>query len=86
MELDMDKGTLHFFHKNTQQPVYVAGIREKVRFFVCAIHIFIINIFYNLFDYQVRMYTSGSCCIVRSLKKLAAPTTIRLPNEQAVQW
>ncbi|KAA6371010.1 MAG: hypothetical protein EZS28_033463 [Streblomastix strix] len=32
LEYDSQRGTLHFFHKGLQQPVYVRGINEKVRF------------------------------------------------------
>ncbi|KAA6354699.1 MAG: hypothetical protein EZS28_049774, partial [Streblomastix strix] len=32
MEYDSDKGTLIFFLDNIQQPVYITGIKEKVRF------------------------------------------------------
>ncbi|KAA6376429.1 MAG: hypothetical protein EZS28_028043 [Streblomastix strix] len=31
-ELDLQKGTLHFFLENVQQPVFIQGIHEKVRF------------------------------------------------------
>ncbi|KAA6394136.1 MAG: hypothetical protein EZS28_010335 [Streblomastix strix] len=46
LEFDSEKGTLKFFLNNTQQPVYIQGIKEKVRFIVymlycnssCTIH------------------------------------------------
>ncbi|KAA6361901.1 MAG: hypothetical protein EZS28_042572 [Streblomastix strix] len=66
-ELDLQKGTLHFFLENVQQPVFIQGIREKARF-----------IFH--------MYDTGSTCTIRSLKKLATPTTVQLAGEKAVQW
>ncbi|KAA6310684.1 MAG: hypothetical protein EZS28_056267, partial [Streblomastix strix] len=60
-------GTLIFFLAGTQQPVYISGIKEKVRFIIC-------------------MYYANSYCIIRSLKKLAAPTTGHVANEKVVQW
>ncbi|KAA6382638.1 MAG: hypothetical protein EZS28_021835 [Streblomastix strix] len=33
LQLDMEKGTLHFFIDDIQQPVFVRGINEPVRFF-----------------------------------------------------
>ncbi|KAA6357038.1 MAG: hypothetical protein EZS28_047435 [Streblomastix strix] len=33
-EFDSEKGTLIFFVDEEQQPVYISGINEKVRFFV----------------------------------------------------
>ncbi|KAA6361388.1 MAG: hypothetical protein EZS28_043086, partial [Streblomastix strix] len=67
-QFDSEKGTLIFFVDGVQQPVYVRGINEKVRFVVGFGNIGL-----------------GSCTI-RSLKKLAAPTTVHFPNEQAVKW
>ncbi|KAA6384997.1 MAG: hypothetical protein EZS28_019477, partial [Streblomastix strix] len=32
LEFDSEKGTLTFFLNNVQQPVYISGIKEKVRF------------------------------------------------------
>ncbi|KAA6363052.1 MAG: hypothetical protein EZS28_041422, partial [Streblomastix strix] len=32
---DSEKGTLIFFVDGVQQPVYISGIKEKVRFFIC---------------------------------------------------
>ncbi|KAA6387953.1 MAG: hypothetical protein EZS28_016522 [Streblomastix strix] len=34
LELDCEKGTLTLFIDNVQQPVYVSGIKEKMRFIV----------------------------------------------------
>ncbi|KAA6380743.1 MAG: hypothetical protein EZS28_023729 [Streblomastix strix] len=34
-ELNFEQGTLIFFVDGVQQPVYISGIKEKVRFFVC---------------------------------------------------
>ncbi|KAA6399826.1 MAG: hypothetical protein EZS28_004644, partial [Streblomastix strix] len=34
LEFDTEKGTLIFFIDGVQQPVYISGIKEKVRFFV----------------------------------------------------
>jgi hypothetical protein len=34
MELNMDAGTLHFFKDGVQQPVFVHGINEPVKFWV----------------------------------------------------
>ncbi|KAA6377095.1 MAG: hypothetical protein EZS28_027379 [Streblomastix strix] len=34
LEFDSEKGTLIFFVDGVQQPVYVAGINENVRFFI----------------------------------------------------
>jgi phosphoribosyl-AMP cyclohydrolase len=34
MELNCDTGTLHFFIDNVQQPVFVHGIKEPVKFWV----------------------------------------------------
>ncbi|KAA6358601.1 MAG: hypothetical protein EZS28_045872 [Streblomastix strix] len=67
MEYDSEKGTLIFFLDNIQQPVYITGIKEKVRF-------------------MIYLYNSGSSCTIRSLKKLAAPTSVYMPNEKAVLW
>ncbi|KAA6397744.1 MAG: hypothetical protein EZS28_006733 [Streblomastix strix] len=62
-EYDSEKGTLIFFLAETQQPVYISGIKEKI----C-------------------MYYADSYCIIRSLKKLSAPTSGHVDNEKAVQW
>ncbi|KAA6379371.1 MAG: hypothetical protein EZS28_025102 [Streblomastix strix] len=35
LEFDSDKGTLVLFIDDVQQPVYVSGIKEKVRFIIC---------------------------------------------------
>ncbi|KAA6383659.1 MAG: hypothetical protein EZS28_020815 [Streblomastix strix] len=67
LECDSEKGTLIFFVDGKQQPVYISGIKEKVRFIVY-------------------MYYAGSSCQIRSLKKLAAPTSGHVASEQAVQW
>ncbi|KAA6352743.1 MAG: hypothetical protein EZS28_051731, partial [Streblomastix strix] len=32
LEFDSEKGTLTFFLNDVQQPVYISGIKEKVRF------------------------------------------------------
>ncbi|KAA6378090.1 MAG: hypothetical protein EZS28_026384 [Streblomastix strix] len=66
-EYDSEKGTLIIFVNGVQQPVYVSGIKEKIRFVVYMCH-------------------SGSICTIRSLKKLKAPTSGHVANEQAVQW
>ncbi|KAA6373910.1 MAG: hypothetical protein EZS28_030562 [Streblomastix strix] len=34
LEFDSEKGTLFFFVDNIQQPVYISGIKEKVRFVI----------------------------------------------------
>jgi hypothetical protein len=34
MELNMDTGTLHFFIDGMQQPIFVHGINEPVKFWV----------------------------------------------------
>ncbi|KAA6381107.1 MAG: hypothetical protein EZS28_023367, partial [Streblomastix strix] len=34
-QFDSEKGTLIFFVDGVQQPVYISGIKEKVRFFFC---------------------------------------------------
>ncbi|KAA6368529.1 MAG: hypothetical protein EZS28_035945, partial [Streblomastix strix] len=67
LEYDSYKGTLMFFVGGKQQPDYISGIKEKVRFIVF-------------------LYLAGSSCLIRSLKKLAAPTSGHVANEQAVQW
>ncbi|KAA6367144.1 MAG: hypothetical protein EZS28_037329, partial [Streblomastix strix] len=55
------------FIDNVQQPVYISGINEKVRF-----------IFHIGGNY--------SSCLIRSLKKLEAPTSVNIENEKTVQW
>ncbi|KAA6355597.1 MAG: hypothetical protein EZS28_048876, partial [Streblomastix strix] len=48
MEYDSEKGTVIFFVNGTQQPVYISGIKEKIRFVIhfyradqiCIIHSF----------------------------------------------
>ncbi|KAA6396109.1 MAG: hypothetical protein EZS28_008364 [Streblomastix strix] len=67
LEFDSEKSTLRFFLDDTQQPVYISGIKEKVR----------IVIF---------MYWPGISCTIRSLKKLASPTSGHVENEKAIQW
>ncbi|KAA6392015.1 MAG: hypothetical protein EZS28_012458 [Streblomastix strix] len=67
MEYDSGKCTLTLFINNEQQPVYVSGIKEKVKF-------------------VLGMYSTGRTCIIKSLKKVSAPTAIHLSNEKAVQW
>ncbi|KAA6385037.1 MAG: hypothetical protein EZS28_019436 [Streblomastix strix] len=67
LEMDCDKGTLTFFFNDVQQPLYISGINEKVRFIIF-------------------IYWPESSCIIRSLKKLATPTSQRLANEKAIQW
>ncbi|KAA6394123.1 MAG: hypothetical protein EZS28_010350 [Streblomastix strix] len=37
-EYNSDKGTLIFFINGVQQPVYISGIKEKVRFFIFMFH------------------------------------------------
>ncbi|KAA6400997.1 MAG: hypothetical protein EZS28_003479 [Streblomastix strix] len=37
-QFDSGKGTLIFFIDGIQQPVYIAGIKEKVRFILCWFH------------------------------------------------
>ncbi|KAA6372516.1 MAG: hypothetical protein EZS28_031957 [Streblomastix strix] len=66
-EFDSEKGTVIFSVDGVQQPVYVRGINEKVRFFI-----------YICYPY--------ASCTIRSLKKLIAPTTKHVANENAVQW
>ncbi|KAA6381437.1 MAG: hypothetical protein EZS28_023037 [Streblomastix strix] len=66
-EYDSEKGTLIFFVNEVQQPVYVTGIKEKVRFIIY-------------------MYLSGATCTIRSLKKLATPTSGHVANEKTLQW
>ncbi|KAA6371366.1 MAG: hypothetical protein EZS28_033107 [Streblomastix strix] len=66
-EYDSEKGTLIFFVDGVQQPIYITGIKEKVRFIIS-------------------MYFAGATCTIRSLKKLAKPTSGHVPNEQIVQW
>ncbi|KAA6392568.1 MAG: hypothetical protein EZS28_011904 [Streblomastix strix] len=34
-QFDSEKGTLIFFVDGVQEPVYISGIKEKVRFFIC---------------------------------------------------
>ncbi|KAA6367971.1 MAG: hypothetical protein EZS28_036502 [Streblomastix strix] len=67
VEFDSEEGTLIFFIDDIQQPVYISGIVEKVRFIVFMYHI-------------------NSSWIIRSLKKLAAPTAKHIANEVAIQW
>ncbi|KAA6403625.1 MAG: hypothetical protein EZS28_000851 [Streblomastix strix] len=38
MELNYNKGTLHFFLDQIQQPVFVRGIKEPVKFFGCLFY------------------------------------------------
>ncbi|KAA6382135.1 MAG: hypothetical protein EZS28_022340, partial [Streblomastix strix] len=38
LEVDSEKGTLILFVQGVQQPVYISGIREKVRFIICMYH------------------------------------------------
>ncbi|KAA6370481.1 MAG: hypothetical protein EZS28_033992, partial [Streblomastix strix] len=66
-EFDSEKGTLTFFLEGVQQPVFISGINEEVRFIV-------------------HMFQSGSNCIIRSLKKIPAPTAVRLPDEKEIKW
>ncbi|KAA6362565.1 MAG: hypothetical protein EZS28_041908, partial [Streblomastix strix] len=35
LEFDSDKGTLVLYIDDVQQPVYISGIKEKVRFIIC---------------------------------------------------
>ncbi|KAA6366817.1 MAG: hypothetical protein EZS28_037656, partial [Streblomastix strix] len=67
LEFDSEKTTLTFFLNSVQQPVYISGINEKVRFVIA-------------------LYKMNETCIIRSLKKLEAPTTVHVVNEKAVQW
>ncbi|KAA6362102.1 MAG: hypothetical protein EZS28_042371 [Streblomastix strix] len=67
MEYDSEKGTVIFFVAGIQQPVYISGIKEKIRF-ITTIH------------------NADAYCIIRSLKKLYAPTSNHLTNEQSVNW
>ncbi|KAA6399122.1 MAG: hypothetical protein EZS28_005358, partial [Streblomastix strix] len=67
MEYDSEKGTVIFFVAGIQQPVYISGIKEKIRF-IATIH------------------NADAYCIIRSLKKLSAPTSNHLTNEQSVNW
>ncbi|KAA6368239.1 MAG: hypothetical protein EZS28_036233, partial [Streblomastix strix] len=67
MEYDSEKGTIIFFVAGIQQPVYISGIKEKIRFIITMIY-------------------DDSYCIIRSLKKLSAPTSGHVANEQTVQW
>ncbi|KAA6377383.1 MAG: hypothetical protein EZS28_027091 [Streblomastix strix] len=66
-EYDSNQGTLICFVDGVQQPVYISGIKEKIRFII-------------------HMYQDNSSCTIRSLKKLAAPTTGHVENEKVVQW
>ncbi|KAA6352843.1 MAG: hypothetical protein EZS28_051630, partial [Streblomastix strix] len=66
-EYDSEKGSFYLFLNGVQQPVYISGIKEKVRFLVF-------------------LHTAGSYCTIRSLKKLTAPTIVKLPNEKSLQW
>ncbi|KAA6360226.1 MAG: hypothetical protein EZS28_044247, partial [Streblomastix strix] len=67
LEYDSQKGTLIFFVDGKQQPVYISGINQKVRFIVY-------------------LYYAGSSCLIRSLKKLGAPTSGHVENEIEVEW
>ncbi|KAA6366327.1 MAG: hypothetical protein EZS28_038146, partial [Streblomastix strix] len=66
-EYDSEKGTLVFFCGGAQQPVYVTGIKEKIRF-------------------AISMCYTNSYCVIRSIKKLAAPTSGHVANEKNIQW
>ncbi|KAA6376591.1 MAG: hypothetical protein EZS28_027882, partial [Streblomastix strix] len=66
-EYDSEKGTLVFFCGGSQQPVYVTGIKEKIRF-------------------AISMCYTNSYCVIRSFKKLAAPTSGHVANEKSIQW
>ncbi|KAA6355814.1 MAG: hypothetical protein EZS28_048659 [Streblomastix strix] len=68
LEYDSYQGTLIFFVDGKQQPIYISGIKEKVRFIVHMYH------------------AASSSCLIRSLKKLEAPTSGHVENEKAVQW
>ncbi|KAA6377648.1 MAG: hypothetical protein EZS28_026825 [Streblomastix strix] len=67
LELDCEKGTLFFFLDDIQQPLYISGIKEKVRFVIF-------------------MYYTGATCVIRSLKKLAGPSTVHVAQEREVSW
>ncbi|KAA6396609.1 MAG: hypothetical protein EZS28_007867 [Streblomastix strix] len=36
--------------------------------------------------FMIFMNTANSSCIIRSFKKLIAPTSVHLTNEKALQW
>ncbi|KAA6374368.1 MAG: hypothetical protein EZS28_030104, partial [Streblomastix strix] len=59
MELNMDAGTLHFFVDNEQQPVYVRGINDAVKFYG--------NLFYRESSFTVVVVKKLSIATVKKL-------------------
>ncbi|KAA6397046.1 MAG: hypothetical protein EZS28_007431, partial [Streblomastix strix] len=65
-EFNSKTGTLNFSVDGFQQPVFIKGIEEKVRFVI--------------------FLAAKSSCIIHSVKKLEAPTSVHIQDEKAAEW